>query len=561
MKVRKITTYNQLGEEENILGIIGRDGFVGKNVSAILGKGTESSPISLTSVVDDYTTLYFERGVYYVSQLEISNKTNITFLMNDATIHLTGDAFVTATNCPYISFYGGKISGNNSAVRGVFLTNCKNATIENVSFENFGNASTEGASMLNLFGDCTGFRVLNSTFNNCTSGVVGTDGYIHAWGIFVNRLSTGFSKEGVISGCTISNIAGTDSSEKKADGDGIFVQAPPFLNSDGSVEWRRDHKIIIENCVFKDCKKRAIKCAATCVTVRGCTISGAMWNSGIDARFGHLRVYDTYINNTSDYDGSFGCCIITCDGDFVADGCTFSAKYADGSYRNAIRIDTRFSESVVPATMPYEKIRISNCFFDNVGYAVNAYSSGAKMKLTSIEIENCRIGKFKIGNPFFISNTLIETIVVTNWEFDAGKNRTEVKSEISEFTYPITFNVDPTICCEIHSTHWESEPISNITPTSPNGYIEFTGNIGGIVYKKYASYGSQFVGTADPMSVASTLGKQLLYKSKVGDIYKNKQNATVWICSMEGTSNEVGTWKQLSGTTTETAQNGNDILY
>lgn len=417
--------------------------------------------------------------------------------------------------------------------------------------------------MLNIFGDCTGFRVLNCTFNHCTSGVVGTDGYIHAWGIFVNRLSTGFSKEGIISGCVISDIAGTDSSNKKADGDGIFVQAPPVLNNDGSVDWRREHKIIIENCVFKDCKKRAIKCAATCVTVRGCTISGEMWNSGIDARFGHIHVYDTYINNTSSYEESFGCCIKISDGDFIADGCTFLAKYADDGYHSAIRIDTRFSESVVPTTTPYEKIQISNCFFDNIFYAVQVYSSETKMKLTSILIENCRIGTFKSANPFVISNTLvdeIESLIIKDWKFDAGNNRTDVKAVYSGFTYPIALNVDPTICCEIHSSNWKAEPISNVTPTSPNGYIEFTGNIGGIAYKKYTSYGSQFVGTADPMSVTSTLGKQLLYNSKVGDTYKNKQNATVWICSTAGTSDTVGTWKQISNTSTA-VQNGNDILY
>lgn len=51
---------------------------------------------------------------------------------------------------------------------------------------------------------------------------------------------------------------------------------------------------------------------------------------------------------------------------------------------------------------------------------------------------------------------------------------------------------------------------------------------------------------SEPSTITSTLSKQLLYNSKVGDMYTNTSNGDIYVCTVAGTSSSIGTWIALS---------------
>lgn len=503
-------------------------------------------PITSNSVI------CFIPGVYRVKGCTISNLKNVRFEMRGAVINLE-DYFIEVTGCDNVSILGGTY--DKALEITIKVVNTPHFRLNGARITNVGSSSVEQASGIQLLGNCDNFEIDNCYIDGVSSGIISSDGFIHAYGILINRLnsSNAYTRVGIIKQCTITNVAGIDSGDTKADGDGIFIQAPPYLNDSGNVEWRGDTHILIDNCIIVDCKKRAIKSASAGVIVKDSVINGAFWYAGIDAQYGHMIIDNTYVSNTSDYTASATSAIITNEGGLIVRNCTVKAPYGKSSYHPGIRFNKRLPSSIVPDTIPWDNIYIDNCFFDKVSIPVYGYVSGEThpIPIKGLYVTNCRVGDFNNKYVVSMSDTAfssIETFLFTDWRLDYGSNRTDVKSVNSNFTYPVSINIDPTITFELHSKHWTAEPMSGYDnlPTSPNGYIEYTGTIGSIYYKKYTSHGSIIKGNRNPSETTATLAKQLLYNSKIGDVYIDTTHGNYYICTVAGTPSDIGTWSQLS---------------
>ena len=422
--------------------------------------------------------------------------------------------------------------------------------------------------MLNLFGDCTGFCVNHCAFDGCNAGVVSSDGFIHAYGIFVNRLGSSktYSGSGVIRQCRISNIAGTDKGGTKADGDGIFIQAPPYLDGNGNLVIP-EARISVEHCIFSACKKRGVKVAARGVSIDDCIFGGAFWYACVDWQYGHGRISRSVLYNTSDYNGSITSAMVTSDGGVEVDGCLFSAPYVyvdpdtgerTNTFHPGFRLGKRLGSSVIGADVAWDPICIDRCRFDGVSRAVFAYNSEGDTTgytLAGLEITDCEFGEFNQAHVVELNSTMFQRILAyrfTDFRFDYGANRTEVAAVNSKFTYPHTSNSEFVHSFELYSRHWENEPMSgyNGLPNADHMRIIYSGSgMGSITYKEYTAHGSLIRGSKAPEATTSTLSKQLLYNSRVGDIYVDSTTGDMYRCTTKGTDSTIGVWVSIgSGT-------------
>ena len=531
-----------------------------------------TTDLSLLDVTDN-AVVYFSAGAYTVAPWTLSGLKNVTILLDEAVITCAGDYFLSADNCSDIRVCGGRITG--AALYAVLFKDCKRAKLERCEIANIGGTASDAPAGVRVFGDCTGFVVEGCYIHDVSSQYVSSDGYIHSYGIFVNRLSSSnaFSQLGKIVNCYLYNIAGIDSGSVKADGDGIFIQGPPYLDADSNVVWR-EPQIIIDRCIFQDCKKRGAKIAADGVSILNSIFSGEFWYAAIDLQYGHGRVVDSSIQNNSDYNGSITSGIVASDGGFEVRGCTIRCPYQDSDgntkYHPGIRLDKRLSGSVIDSTVLWERCIVADCYFDQVSRSIFANTSNADAPtytLEGMEITGCRFGVSNQSHVVDISATVfpeIGTFRFVDFRFDAGSNRTEVKAANSNFTYPVGISADPTVCFELHSRYWTEEPMSGYSglPTSPHTKIVYAGNISGIRYKEYTGYGSRTFGTKAPASITATLAKQLLYNSKVGDQYTDVTTGTVYICTAAGADSTIGTWSDISsGGSGQTYADGNEVAY
>lgn len=531
------------------------------------GNGTNDAPIRIDFASGE--TYVFTPGTYYVAShmpMSTNGLRDITIRAHGATLVLCDDVFIETT-IPGFRMYGGTLDGSGAARYGIRLSDSAGCVFDGVTFTNIGSASTTDTQMLALYGDCTGFVVRGCTFDGCTAGVVGDDGFIHAYGLFINRLGSNneYSRSGTVENCEFTDIAGIDTAEKKADGDGIFVQAPPYEDGDGNIVYP-DCRVVISGCRFYDCKKRGVKVAAHGVTIEGCVFEGDFWYAGVDLQYGHCTVRSCHIVNTSDYNGSVTSALVASDGGFSVIDCYLSAPYYDAentrdTYHPGIRCTTRLPASVIGADAVWDVIYIDGCYFDGVSRGVQLYNSNTgavTYRLRGLEITGCRFGAINQTHGVNVSTTLFSEIgvfVFTDFRFDYGNNRTAVNEAMAaahpgldrEFKYPVGIGVPVTLSFVLCSKYWTDEPMSGYDglPDCPHALVVYSGgNMGGIVYKRYTAHGSYLVGTRNPADVTATLGKQLLYNSKIGDQYTNRTDGTVWVCVGAGGTESVGTWQQ-----------------
>ena len=544
------------------------------NVKEKIGTGSSSSPIDLSDLdIENGTILYFPKGVYYVAEWVLSNVDNLTIIAYEAEIIVVDDCLVDALNCRHFCWMGGVINGNNQAEWIIQIKDSPECVFENILFCDAGSVSRSDTALLKLLGDCTGFDIRNCTFDGCTSGTIASDGFIHSYGVMINRLSSSntYSKNGSISNCNIKNISSTDSGSTKGDGDGIFIQAPPYLE-EGEVVWRDDIRISIENCNISDCKKRGIKVASVGVAIRNSTITGAFYYAGIDAQYGHMLIENCTVINTSDYTESITSAVVATEGGLKVIDCTLKAPYTEYAYHPGIRMNKRLPASVIPNDIPWDSIYIERCYFDQVSYAVNGIVTGENdpLPINGIYIRDCRIGRFNNNNPFTINGTTfseIKSFELKDFYFDYGDSRDEIKNQLSSFNYPLNVNILPLITqsCEISSGRYEDEPVpSNSADGQPvclNYRILFHGSdMGQITYREWKGCGSIAYGNRAPASLSNARSIQLLYYSKVGDKYVDISNGIEYICISAGSSGSIGSWAEI-GSGTIDLENGDEVSY
>lgn len=286
-------------------------------------------------------------------------------------------------------------------------------------------------------------------------------------------------------------------------------------------------------------------------------MDGEMWYAGIDCQYGHADIDGCTVINKSDYNNSITSAIVASEGGVRVRRSTIKAQYGDYTYHPGIRFNKRIPASVAPDTTLWDDIYIEDCYFDKVSRAVYGYVSDETVPVPAkgIHIKNCRIGDFNQARAVEISDTMfssIEAFELVDFRFDYGSNRTEVKEKNAEFKYPVGISLNPTISFDLHSKHWTDEPMSGYDglPTSPHARIIYAGsNMGNIYYKEYTGHGSRLYGNRAPDTITSTLSKQLLYNSRIGDLYTDTTAGKVYICTAAGTSNSIGTWNPVSDRT------------
>lgn len=532
------------------------------DVAHELGYGSYVEPADLNKLdIKDGTALYFRDGIFCVKGLEISDVKNVTVLMGEAKVHYTTDSFIYATNCENFRVEGGVVDGDGSQANGLRFDDCKNVIVEGVTVQNIGGVNSVDTSGIKLLGDCTGFRVSNCVVKQVSSGRVYTDGFIHAYGIQVNRRAStlAYSRTGTIELCTISGIAGIDG-ETIADGDGIFIQAPPVKISGVTVY--PESKINVHQCFFSECKKRGVKVAACGVEIRGCIFEGDFYYACIDMQYGHGTILGCQVVNTSSYNSSVTSAIVASDGGVRVEQCYVSAPYelVDATsgevtkhYHPGIRFTNRLSGSVVGNEEPWDEIFIKDCRFEGCSRAVYANNTNGVnygYTLTGIYIEGCRFGHCEIAHEVELYNTVFAVVgsfKFTDFLYDAGVTRSAVKGDNPYFVYPYWSDCTFTDSFELYSRHWDDDPMSgwDNLPSASHMKIVYNGSHNDkIMYKEYTDHGSLIVGTVDPNAITTgTLARQLLYNSRIGDVYLNRASGVFYVCKVAGTTDTIGTWE------------------
>lgn len=537
-----------------------------KNVAGLLGYGSLANPIDLQDLgIDSHTMLYFPKGTYWISPLTISGLEYVTFVAPEAEIYLTGDFLLNASNCPHLTWYGGCIDGNNQNNYGFQLMDGASPVVDSVSFRNMGSVSQADVCMLKLLGDNTGFRVQNCSFTNCTSGVEYSDGFIHAYGMLIGRRSStkSYPLSGMVSECIFNNIAGMDTTVK-GDGEGIFINIPPYLDEYGNRQ-TPNPLIEIEKCAFYECKKRGIKTASHGVEIRNCDFQGASYLASIECQYGHNYIRHCRVINTSDWNRSVTSCIVIDDGGMTIEDTYMSAPYTyvdpeteetKNTYHPGVRLNTRLPASPVPDNEPWDTIYITRCTMDGVSRAVFANDSNAgasgKYTLSGLEIRECVFGGFNQPHCVDISSTIflsIDVFKLVDYKLSYGNTRNVVKQFNNDFTYPIGIGVPVLLDYENYSCYWRDEPQSGydgLPTTVTHAKIVWAGsNMGGqVTYKEFmGSKGSFIRAEKNPGEIDQTLSLQLLYNSRAGDILVNYLNGTVWICRGSSSDTDIGIWQ------------------
>jgi hypothetical protein len=549
------------------VGTGGSGGSCGCSIT-VVRTGSADDPVSLSDYgIGAGDEVRFPEGDYYVEPFDMEGLSHVTFLLGDARIHCVGGYFLSAIDCDDLFVTGGTIIGGSDTVMGIQVTDCLRPVFQQVRFSGIGCELVGDTKGLFILGDCTGFLVDRCVIEDITSGVVSSDGFIHAYGILINRKGSdnSYSLKGEVRHCVIEGIAGIDTDTVKADGDGIFIQRPPYLDDGGNVAGI-DQVIEIEGCIFENCKKRGVKSAAWGTVVRDCGFFGEFWFSAIEFQYGHGVVERCRVCNESNYTKSMTSGIIAGDGGVTIVDSDISCRYTndDGSMgmHPGYRFNQRHTGSIFDASVPWDSCQVVRCYFNEVNYAILATTENAGVDtytLSGIEIIDCRFGEFYMPYAVNIDTTVFHTIDVlrfVDFKFDCGRNRDMVRENNSAFHYPINALHDATDTFEVYSKHWLHAPMNpGFHPTSPHTKVIFSGDsvggIGGIREKVYTAYGSTIKGSKDPNNVVSTLGLQLMYGCKLGDEYTNISNGKKYTCTTAGTETTNGVWREVgSGSST-----------
>lgn len=547
------------------------------NGIVITDKGAAGAPIDLSEYgIGEHTTVYFLPGTYYVKALDLTGLSHVRFVLGGAEIVCEGKYFLSANQCDYLSIDGGTIIGGDTTTEGVKIQASNSPYLKRVCIKNIGSKSIADGKGVYFVGDCTGLLADQCTIENVTAGQVSNpdgDNWIHAFGVFVNQDPndyTKYTRYGKLKNCIFRSIKGIDRGEDetdgylKADGDGVFVQQLPYMDETDSTIKRLDSNIVLEGCTFDDCYKRGVKATARGVHLKNCQFVGDYWYAPAEFQYGHGLVENCHISNghaPREGDGIVSG-VVVCDGGMVVRDTYISCRSAD-TCTNGITFNTRNNRTPFTAEDPWDSCVFERVTFDGVNRPIHVFGSAAAdygaCRIRGIDIIDCRIqdsiGDYAVcvGAGIF---DRIDSLRFLDFRFDQGDSRGAIRdadnpNRNGNFRYPILCELAPTFTYELYSKYWDGEPTISYgdIPTPQNTKIIYSGNMGGITYKEYTGHGSRIYGTRAPDKVASTLGLQLLYNSKLGDEYTDTAAGSKYICTTAGTESTIGTWEIIGGTT------------
>ena len=376
--------------------------------------GSAEAPLDLSGYgIGTGSVVRFLPGkTYTVAPFHLKDAAQVRFCLEGATVVCAGDRFLKAEGCDGLKISGGTVTGGKAeggSFYGVELHSCPGVIVEQVTFRGVGDSSMQTAAGIHMLGDCTGFSVDRCVFEDITAGQVGSDGFIHAYGLFVNRLGStnAYSRTGTVSGCLFRNVAGKDNGVK-ADGDGIFIQRNPWW--EGDVLMGVDQKIVIGGCSFIDCKKRGVKSAAYGTEIRDCRFEGEFWLGAVEFQFGHGSVSGCHIVNTSHYNGSVTCGIAVGDGGVTVEDTYISCPY-ENTYHPGIRLKSRHGSGVLVGD--WDPCVFRRCHLDGVNYGICSFQEEADARLwhlSEFRVEDCRIGRINRDRAVYFDGDLIGSI-------------------------------------------------------------------------------------------------------------------------------------------------------
>ena len=528
--------------------------------------GSEAAPLELSKYgVKSGSVVRFLPGAsYVVAPFDLTGAEHVQMHLNGATVKCAGDHFLRADGCDHLKIRGGTVLGGtvadaDGAFHGIELKDCKNAVVEQVVFRAMGAADMKKAMGLHLLGDCTGFSVDRCTFRDITAGQIGADGFIHAFGLVVNLKDDDYSRTGRVSGCMFRDIAALDASnadgsEKKGDGDGIFIQRHPYL--DGEQLMGIDQDILIEGCSFEGCKKRGVKSAAYGTHIRDCRFEGAFWLAPVEFQFGHGSVRDCHIVNTSDYNGSVTCGIAVGDGGVTVEDSYISCPYGY-TYHPGIRLKSRHDLCVYGPEAAWDPCVFRRCRLDGVNYGICSFQSSAASRpytLSELVVEDCQIGRMNRDYGVFFDGNLIGAIgavKVVGLRFEHGGSYDEVLAWFREtygedhvywFKAPVGIRAQVTDSFHVYSRHWRGAGVERPFPAVRDTKVLYVGGEEDAVrYLEHRGFGSRACGHGAPAD-------PVLYHSRVGDEYTDLDTGGRYICVGAGTDAHVGSWAKLEVT-------------
>lgn len=524
--------------------------------------GSAEAPLDLSGYgITSGSTVYFLPAAYTVAPFDMADLDHVTFYLGGATVQCAGAYFLKAQRCDHLKLQGGTITGGSVEIGGSFhgveLHTCKNAVLEQVSFDGLGNADMASTAGSHIVGDCSGFLVDRCTFRDITAGQVGSDKFIHAYGLFVNRAGSdnSYSRTGTVSGCLFQNVAGTDQGSTKADGDGIFIQRHPYWDEAGEVLLGTDQKIAIEGCSFIDCKKRGVKSAAYGTVIRDCRFSGAFWLGAVEFQFGHGMVEGCHIVNTSDYNGSVTCGIAVGDGGVTVADTYISCPYGY-TYHPGIRLKSRHAACVLGTEVAWDPCIFRRCYLDGVNYGICSIQESAEDQpyaLSELQVLDCRIGRCNRDYGVHFDGKLIGTIgavKVEDLRFDLGGSFEEVVAWFDgeygtdyqyRFKAPVGIAAEVTDSFHVYSRYWRGAGVELPFPVARDTKILCVGSGDDTIrYMEHGGYGSRAYGMGEPAD-------PLLYHSRVGDEYTDLGTGDKYVCTGAGAADTIGVWQTVGG--------------
>ena len=282
-----------------LMALLGSESFgiVSVKSYGAKGDGVTDDTAAIQAAIDAMVNgcvLYFPTGTYMITQLDFSSD-NIVFVGGQNAIlkcsAIIGEfTYITADN---LTFNNLIFDANLKAKTAIWV----DVSHENLKFNNcqilncYDNGAASPVRGILIKGNCSNIRITDCIFNTMTAtpnGVTGDNGGTSRAIEITPNISIGetYSTDIIISNCTIKNVT------PREDGDAIVISGGLNLDENASV--------IVENCYFENCAKRAVKIMCCGVTVKDCSVinnyAGTDTVNYLDSMENAIAIYASNVN-------------------------------------------------------------------------------------------------------------------------------------------------------------------------------------------------------------------------------------------------------------------------